>query len=124
MPVREPSECGVVLPVAPDRALFYHNSLPFGSSGSVWSYLRVADVLSFLAVSLLVVPSAHFVDDFYQSEDEEVAPSGFSAFKNFHTGLGFKMKEPKEKKPARSHTLLGVLWTLVKECGPARDQNA
>ena len=124
LPVREPSECGVVLPVAPDRALFYHNSLPFGSSGSVWSYLRVADVLSFLAVSLLVVPSAHFVDDFYQSEDEEVAPSGFSAFKNFHTGLGFKMKEPKEKKPARSHTLLGVLWTLVKECGPARDQNA
>eukprot|EP00439_Symbiodinium_sp_Y106_P077210 s1684_g16.t1 len=93
LPVREPSECGVVLPVAPDRALFYHNSLPFGSSGSVWSYLRVADVLSFLAVSLLVVPSAHFVDDFYQSEDEEVAPSG-------------------------------VLWTLVKECGPARDQNA
>ena len=115
LPVREPSECGVVLPVAPDRALFYHNSLPFGSSGSVWSYLRVADVLSFLAVSLLVVPSAHFVDDFYQSEDEEVAPSGFSAFKDFHTGLGFKMKEPKEKKPARSHTLLGVLWTLVPE---------
>ena len=71
LPVREPSECGVVLPVEPDKSLFHHNSLPFGSSGSVWSYLRVADVLSFLAVSLLIVPPAHFVDDFYQSEDEE-----------------------------------------------------
>ena len=91
------------------------NSLQFGSSGSVWSYLRVADVLSFLAVSLLIVPSAHFVDDSYQSEDAELAPPGFSAFKTFHTGLGFRMKEPKEKRPARSHTLLGVLWTLVPE---------
>ena len=105
----------MVLPVEPDKALFYHNSLQFGSSGSVWSYLRVADVLSFLAVSLLIVPSAHFVDDSYQSEDAELAPSGFSAFKTFHTGLGFRMKEPKEKRPARSHTLLGVLWTLVPE---------
>ena len=25
------------------------------------------------------------------------------------------MKEPKEKRPASSHTLLGVLWTLVPE---------
>ena len=67
----------MVLPVEPDKALFYHNSLQFGSSGSAWSYLRVADVLSFLAVSLLIVPSAHFVDDSYQSEDAELAPSGF-----------------------------------------------
>ena len=73
--------------------------LPFGSTRSVWSYLRVADVLSFLAVSLLIVPSAHFVDDFYQSEDSEMAQSVFSAFKTFHINLGFRMKEPKEKRP-------------------------
>ncbi|CAE7194107.1 unnamed protein product [Symbiodinium microadriaticum] len=105
LPVRDPSECGVILPVSGDKALFYHSSLPFGSTGSVWSYLRVADVLSFLAVSLLLVPSAHFIDDFYQPEEESLAQSGFACFKRFHTGLGFRMKEPKDKKPARSHTL-------------------
>ena len=115
LPVRSPSECGVVLPVQKDRCLFVHNSLPFGSTGSVWSYLRVADVLSFLAVSLLFVPSAHFVDDFHQSESDDVADSGFQSFKLFHSTLGFRMKVAKEKRPARSHTLLGVLWTVVQE---------
>ena len=115
LPVRSPSECGVVLPVPKDRCLFVHNSLPFGSTGSVWSYLRVADVLSFLAVSLLFVPSAHFVDDFHQSESDDVADSGFQSFKLFHSTLGFRMKVAKEKRPARWHTLLGVLWTVVQE---------
>ncbi|OLP99308.1 hypothetical protein AK812_SmicGene18150 [Symbiodinium microadriaticum] len=115
LPVRSPGECGVVLPVQKDRCLFVHNSLPFGSTGSVWSYLRVADVLSFLAVSLLFVPSAHFVDDFHQSESDDVAESGFQSFKLFHSTLGFRMKVAKEKRPSRSHTLLGVLWTIVQE---------
>ncbi|CAE7580561.1 NUP155 [Symbiodinium sp. KB8] len=51
----DPSECGVILPV--EQALFYHSSLPFASVGR----------------SLLIVPGAHFVDDFYQSEDSEAS---------------------------------------------------
>ncbi|CAE7844333.1 unnamed protein product, partial [Symbiodinium necroappetens] len=102
LPVRSPSECGVILPVQKDRCLFVHNSLPFGSTGSVWSYLRVADVLSFLAVSLLFVPSAHFVDDFHQSESADVADSGFQSFKLFHSTLGFRMKVAKEKRAGSS----------------------
>ena len=88
-PVRQQREC-VVLPEGSRRSVIF-------------------------GCSLLVVPSAHFVNDFYQFRRRRGGASGFSAFKNFHTGLGFKMKEPKEKKPARSHTLLGVLWTLVPE---------
>ncbi|CAE7661472.1 unnamed protein product, partial [Symbiodinium necroappetens] len=72
---RGPSESGVIMPADCELALFYHNH-----------------VLPFLAVSLLIVPSAHFVDDFYQSEDSEMARSVFSAFNTFHINLGFRMK--------------------------------
>ena len=42
-------------------------------------------------------------------------PIRFSSFKTFHTSLGFRMKEPNEKRPSRSHTLLSILWTFVPE---------
>ena len=88
----------MILPV--EQALFYHSSLPFASVGSVWAYLRVADVLSFLAGSLLIVPGAHFVDDFYQSEDSEVAQSvRLFVFEDLPHQLGLQDDEAEKETP-------------------------
>ncbi|CAE7632255.1 unnamed protein product [Symbiodinium sp. CCMP2592] len=114
LPVREPTECGLVMPgVSP--SLWAHNALPFGSVGSVWAYLRVADVVSFLTISLLLMFAAHYVDDFFALERFRTAMSGFAVFQAFHRVLGFRMKEEKPKEPRFAQTLLGIEWTLTAE---------
>ena len=65
LPVRDPHECGVILPGTPPT-FWSHFALPCGSVGSVWGYLRVADVVAaFLSVALLHTFAAHYVDDFF-----------------------------------------------------------
>ncbi|CAE7040700.1 ftsH [Symbiodinium sp. CCMP2592] len=114
LPVREPTECGLVMPGA-SPSLWVHNALPFGSVGSVWAYLRVADVVSFLTISLLLMFAAHYVDDFFSLERFRTAISGFAVFQAFHRVLGFRMKEEKSKEPRFAQTLLGIEWTLTAE---------
>ncbi|CAE7027728.1 DD3-3 [Symbiodinium sp. CCMP2592] len=114
LPVREPTECGLVMPgVSP--SLWSHNALPFGSVGSVWAYLRVADVVSFLTITLLLMFAAHYVDDFFSLERSRTALSGFAVFQAFHRVLGFRMKEEKSKEPRFEQTLLGIEWTITAE---------
>ena len=67
-PVRSPAECATVLPEEGDERVWLHQVLPFGSSGSVWSYIRFADAVCFLSVALLMLAAAHFVDDFFKVE--------------------------------------------------------
>ena len=117
-------ECGVILPGTPPT-FWSHFALPFGSVGSVWGYLRVADVVAFLSVSLLHTLAAHYVDKFFSVDQFLFAESSFATFQAFHRLLGFKMKEAKSKPPGTAHTLLGIDWTFSPdsvraEPGPAR----
>ena len=87
MPVRSPTECGLVLQGSPPT-LWSHFALPFGSVGSVWGYLRVADVVSFLSIVLLITFAAHYVDDFFMVEQSATAGAAFAIFQAFHRLLG------------------------------------
>eukprot|EP00439_Symbiodinium_sp_Y106_P067273 s3940_g11.t1 len=107
LPVREPSECGLVMPGDPPT-LWSHFALPFGSVGSVWGYLRVADVVSFLTITLLFMFAAHYVDDFFSLERSSTAALSVAMFQTFHRSLGFRMKEEKSKEPRAAQTLLEV----------------
>ncbi|CAE7213569.1 unnamed protein product [Symbiodinium natans] len=124
-PVRNPRECGVLLPCQKEQALWLHLALPFGSTGSVWSYVRIADALTFVALTLLMLPTAHYVDDFFQVEPTSVAESGFQAFQQLSRLLGLRMKESKAKPPSQDQTLLGVrslelLLQLLPQLRPVR----
>ena len=114
LPVREPSECGLVMPGDPPT-LWSHFALPFGSVGSVWGYLRVADVVAFLTITLLLMFAAHYVDDFFSLERSSTAAISFAMFQTFHRTLGFRMKEEKSKKPMVAQTLLGIEWVITHE---------
>ncbi|CAE7345683.1 unnamed protein product, partial [Symbiodinium sp. KB8] len=88
---RGPSDSGVIMPADCELALFCHN-----------------DVLSFLAVSLLIVPSAHFVDAFITMQ------------------IGGVRTGPRNRAPpvflfVRLHLLAGVDGTVDPHCG-AHDQ--
>ena len=83
-------ECGVLLPGTP--SFWSHFALPFGSVSSVWSYLRVADVVAFLSAVLLHTFAAHYVDDFFSVEQTLFAESCFATFQAFHRLLGFRMR--------------------------------
>ena len=106
LPVREPNECFTLLPGNPKDCVWKHTVLPFGATSSVWAYLRVADVICFLAVVMLMLLSSHFVDDFYLCEPQEHAQQAFECFSRIHSSLGFKMKV--ESKI----TLLEVCWEI------------
>ncbi|CAE7810853.1 unnamed protein product, partial [Symbiodinium necroappetens] len=112
--VRDPHECGLLLPGDPPT-LWSHFSFPFGSVGSVWGYLRVADVVSFLSIALLLMFAAHYVDDFFSIEQAATASRAFAAFQAFHRMLGFRMKEEKSKPPDRQQTLLGIEWSFQNQ---------
>ena len=124
LPVRDPHECGVLLPGSPPT-FWAHFALPFGSVGSVWSFLRIADVVALLPVTLLLTFAAHYVDDFFSVEQSWSAESSFATFQAFHRLLGFRMKEAKSKPPHTTQTLLGIEWCFGHDHvragpGPAR----
>ena len=111
-PVRSPAECATVLPEEGDERVWLHQVLPFGSSGSVWSYIRFADAVCFLSVALLMLAAAHFVDDFFKVESSVTSRPGFASFQKLHRIIGTKMKETKAKPPSSTQTLLGVEWQV------------
>ena len=92
--------------------IWCHAALPFGASGSVWAYCRVADCLTFMVLALVLVPASHFVDDYSYSQHEQFSDSGRSAFLRFNRLLGFQMKESKSKPPSAKQTLLGLEWEI------------
>ncbi|CAE7268218.1 unnamed protein product, partial [Symbiodinium necroappetens] len=123
LPVRSPDECFVLVPSDEGPQVFQHLVLPFGGTGSVWAYLRVADVICFNTLVLAYIPAAHFVDDFYFSEPPKTAESAFDCFCMLQSLLGFTMKESKAQKPCDKSTLLGVLWAILEKtvtAGPSQ----
>ena len=50
LPVRNPDECFVFVPSEEGPQVFQHLVHPFGGTGSVWAYLRVADVICLITL--------------------------------------------------------------------------
>ncbi|CAE7799181.1 unnamed protein product [Symbiodinium sp. CCMP2592] len=92
LPVRDPQECYVFVPNQAEPSVFRHLVLPFGGTGSVWSYLRIADIICFLTITMLFIPAAHFVDDYFYSEPTHTSESAFTSFCLLQALLGFQMK--------------------------------
>ena len=126
-PVEEPSDTWVILSTPAGPTLWRHNVLMFGSTASVWSYCRVADLMAWLCRALLLVPLLHFVDDFGSNETKATAPSAFSETQSTCKVLGLKFKDVKAQPPAKTQKLFGVSLTLehdkaVVECTDERRQ--
>ncbi|CAE7760192.1 unnamed protein product, partial [Symbiodinium necroappetens] len=88
LPVRNPDECFVFVPSEKGPEVFQHLVLPFGGTGSVWAYLRIADVICLITLVLAYIPASHFVDDFYFSEPDKTADSAFECFCQLQSLLG------------------------------------
>ena len=123
LPVRNPDECFVFVPSETGPEVFQHLVLPFGGTGSVWAYLRVADIICLITLALAYIPASHFVDDFYFGEPAYTAESAFECFCMLQSLFGFTMKESKAQKPCSKSILLGVLWEILEQtiqAGPSQ----
>ena len=126
-PVAEPNVTWVILHTPSGPTLWKRNVLMFGSTASVWSYCRVADLMAWLSRALLLVPLLHFVDDFGSNEPEDTVASAFEETQAMGRALGVKFKVSKAQPPARQRKLLGVSLCLehdraVVECTEERRQ--
>lgn len=63
-------------------------SLPFGASGSVYSFLRLARAIWFLTTFLFDIPACHYFDDFPHFEVEPLCKSSCHTFELFLKILG------------------------------------
>ncbi|CAE7232002.1 DNMT3A [Symbiodinium sp. CCMP2456] len=104
----DPDHTWVVLPTPHGITLWRHTVLMFGSVASVWSYCRVADLMSWLCRACLLTPALHFVDDFGSCEDDKLAHSSFEYSKRLCRALGFSFKQSKEQPPDHSQVIQGV----------------
>ena len=125
LPVEEPEHTYVILQTPYGPTLWRHTVLMFGSTASVWSYCRVADLMTWLSRSLLLVPLLHFVDDFGSCETEITANSAFQCTQDVCSHLGVKFKESKAQPPAQRHVIQGVELELSHDlaqikCTPER----
>ena len=125
LPVEEPEHTYVILQTPYGPTLWRHTVLMFGSTASVWSYCRVADLMTWLSRSLLLVPLLHFVDDFGSCETEITANSAFQCTQDVCSQLGVKFKESKAQPPAQRHVIQGVELELSHDlaqikCTPER----
>ena len=95
----------------PCGSIMLFRSAPQAQSGATFASLMFCHFF-FLAISLLVFPSTHYLDDFFQCHSRHLSASGFLAFKTFHATQGFRARSPRREAPPRSQTLVGVDWTL------------
>ena len=115
LPVAEPNDTWVILFTPTGATLWRHNALLFGATGSVWAYGRTADLIMWLARSILLTPCIHYVDDFAAVEDSDLAESSFDTAHKLWESLGFRFKPSKKQHPAESHKIQGVIMTIGKE---------
>ena len=89
---------------------------PFGSSRAPENWGRVVTLIQFLAMRLLTLIVAAYVDDIFCCEPTATCTSGFWAFKALTRLLGFHTSDKKGQTPAYEVYLLGSLVTLSKTC--------
>ena len=114
-PAAEPEHTYVILNTPSGPTLWRHNVLMFGSTASVWSYCRVADLMAWINRCMLLVPALHFVDDFGSCEPEDTAQSAFETSQQLCRALGLKFKESKAQPPEPEHVIQGVKISVHSE---------
>jgi len=113
-PVRRPAECGTFLRTKHGVTFWFHLAMNFGATASVWNFNRGADALQQLLRGLLLAATGHYVDDFNGIDDDEMADSAATSFKDL-AELGFLTKAPKAQPPADEHVVQGVNFHLNAE---------
>ena len=89
---------------------------PFGSSRAPANWGRVVTFIQFLAMRLLTLIVASYVDDIFCCEPTATCASGFWAFKALTRLLGFHTSDEKGQTPAYQVYLLGAVVELSKTC--------
>ena len=103
-------------PIRSKRAFFIFNALPFGATGSVYSFNRVAKSLWHIMVSLGCVWTTQYYDDYPNVELKSLASSSRSFMEFILQSLGWRFAA--EGKKAEPHLpcfkVLGVLLDLTE----------
>lgn len=108
-PLKCPSHAYTLLICPFGATLWKHHCLAFGASGSVWSFNRAADAMTFAARRLWLAPITHYVDDFSCTEATETNQSSYAAFETTFQHLGLRMKAKKAQPPDTTQKVLGVM---------------
>ena len=108
-PLRTPSDAFTLLICPFGATLWRHNCLPFGAAGSVWSFNRAGDAMSFASRRLWLAPITHYVDDCSCTEAESTNQSSYEAFETTFKHLGLRMKPKKAQPPSTKQKILGVI---------------
>ena len=104
----------VLEPDTNEVKFFISNVLPFGATGSVMSFNRVARALRDLMRKLLWLPIANYFDDFTHIDLEEMADRSQAVMERFLEILGWQIAaEPAKRTPAAAKFVaLGVVVDL------------
>ena len=104
----------VLEPDSNEVKFFISNVLPFGATGSVMSFNRVARALRDLMRKLLWLPIANYFDDFTHIDLEEMADRSQAVMERFLEILGWQIAaEPAKRTPAAAKFVaLGVVVDL------------
>ena len=108
-PLKCPSHAFTILMCPFGATLWRHHCLAFGASGSVWSFNRAADAMTFVARRLWLSPVTHYVDDFSCTEATATNESSYLAFETTFKHLGLRMKAKKAQPPNTQQKVLGVI---------------
>ena len=93
---------------------FISNVLPFGATGAVMGFNRVARALRDLMQQVLFLPTVNYFDDYPHVDIEPMAVKSQVVMEEFLQVLGWDVsKEPKKRlPPAQSFTVLGAVVDL------------
>lgn len=93
----------------PDRvSAWVHDSLMFGSVGSVWAYCPLSLTLAVMLGRLWLVGMVAYVDDYLGGEKSSSGGLGFFLFLEVHRLLGIVLKPEKQKGPSVALAGLGM----------------
>ena len=92
----------VLEPDTNEVKFFISNVLPFGATGSVMSFNRVARALRDLMRKLLWLPIANYFDDFTHIDLEEMADRSQAVMERFLEILGWQIAAEPAKKDSCS----------------------
>ena len=112
LPVAEPDHTHVLVRIPGGWTLWKHRCLLFGSTASVWSYTRTADMICWLCRALTLSPMVHYVDDYASIEPEQTIHSGFDCVHHIMKHVGFKFKPSNDQPPAPQQLIQGVIMTI------------
>ena len=100
---------GVVFAGHDKTYIAQHNAMPFGCVGSVHAWNRVGNLIWWLAVKLLHIPLARYVDDFFSVEVEQDTDSTMRVFQKLVDALMGDGTAAEEKlKHGNPLTILGI----------------